>query len=172
VVERDIRAVRELEAGGIAIGFLDADGTIDRERTARAAEIARPLEVTCHRAFDLTRDPEEALETLVSLGIDRVLTSGHAPDVAAGIETLQRLVTLAGDRITIMPGGGVTEDNLATIVRATGAREIHFSGSIIRESPMPQHNSSAPLGSSRSLGASEIRLTDPARLQRMISSLR
>lgn len=127
VMLADIRIARELGADGVVIGCLTADGRVDRERCARLLEQAKGMDITFHRAFDMTRNLPEALEDLVSLGIRRVLSSGGKPDVPAGIETLTNLSVQAAGRISIMPGGGVTEHNIADIVRATGVHEIHLS---------------------------------------------
>lgn len=127
VMLEDIRVARELGADGVVIGCLSADGRVDRERCTRLLEAAQNMDVTFHRAFDMTRDLAEALEDIITLGIKRVLSSGGKPDVPSGIPVLADLVSQAGNRISIMPGGGVTEDNIADIVHATGVREIHLS---------------------------------------------
>lgn len=127
VMLEDIRVAANLGADGVVIGCLKADGTVDRERCTRLLEAAEDMDVTFHRAFDMTRDLTEALEDLVSLGIRRVLSSGGKPDVPSGAGILADLVKQAAGRISIMPGGGVTEHNIGEILRATGVREIHLS---------------------------------------------
>ena len=127
VMLHDIRAARDLGADGVVIGCLTAEGRVDKERCARLIEAAGPLDITFHRAFDMTRDLSEALEDIIALGIRRVLSSGGKPDVPSGAGNLAGLVKQAAGRISIMPGGGVTEDNIAEIVKATGAREAHLS---------------------------------------------
>ena len=87
-------------------------------------ELARPLSVTCHRAFDVSRDPFEALETLIGLGVDRILTSGQEPSPLEGLELIAELVERAGERVIIMPGG-VSERTVGRIVAGCGAREVH-----------------------------------------------
>lgn len=123
----DIRIARNLGADGVVIGCLRSDGTIDVERCARLIEEAGPLDVTFHRAFDMSRDLGEALEAIDSLGVRRILTSGGKPEVPSGLETISRLVVQSAGRVSLMPGGGVTPENLAEIVRGTGVREIHLS---------------------------------------------
>ena len=125
VMRRDVAMARMLGADGVVIGSLTADGEIDRETTARLVEIARPLGVTFHRAFDAVRDQDAALEGLVALGVDRVLTSGAAPTAADGAPRIRELVARAAGRIRIMAGGGVSPANAAAIVRETGVRELH-----------------------------------------------
>lgn len=127
VMLEDIRVARNLGADGVVIGCLRADGTVDRGRCARLLDAAGTMDITFHRAFDMTRDLSEAMEDLIALGIRRVLSSGGKADVPNGMETLTNLVVQAAGRISIMPGGGVTEDNIAEILRTTGAREIHLS---------------------------------------------
>lgn len=123
----DIRVARDLGADGVVIGCLSADGTVDAQRCARLIEEAGPLDVTFHRAFDMTRDLGEALENIHSLGVKRILTSGGKADVTSGSAAIADLVRQSGGRVSLMPGGGVTPENLADIVRATGVREIHLS---------------------------------------------
>ena len=88
-------------------------------------DVARPLPVTCHKAIDATRDPIEALEALLALGVDRVLTSGGADTAVSGAATIARMVARAGDALVVMAGGGVRATNVAAIVQQTGVREVH-----------------------------------------------
>ena len=133
---RDLALMRVLGAHGIVIGALARDGTVDVVATRALVEAARPLPVTFHRAFDLTRDLEEALDTLIDCGVDRVLTSGGAPRAADGIEMLGALAARAGDRLTVMAGGGVDAGTAKLIVERTGIRELHVGGSRTLESGM------------------------------------
>jgi copper homeostasis protein len=129
-IERDLDTALRLGphgVTGVAVGVLTRDGEIDVAAMDRILDRARPLEVTFHRAVDLCRDPLRALDALLALGIDRVLSSGGAPNVEAGESRLKEMVERAGDRIAVMPGGGVTPENAARILAATGAREIHGS---------------------------------------------
>ena len=130
VMTRDIATARSLGAHGIVLGVLTRDGTVDVERTRALVEAARPLPVTFHRAFDLTIDLGEALESVIACGIARVLTSGGAPRAADGIERLAALVRRGGARITVMPGGGISATNAVTIIQKSGSREIHVGGTI------------------------------------------
>jgi copper homeostasis protein len=125
VMALDVETIKECGADGIVIGLLRPDGTVDRERTAKLVERARPLSVTFHRAFDMSRDPRAALEELIDLGVDRILSSGQAPSVPQGLGLLRELVQQAGERITIMPGGGITVENARAVVAGCQAREIH-----------------------------------------------
>ncbi|HMO32214.1 MAG TPA: copper homeostasis protein CutC [Lacibacter sp.] len=142
VMKSDVLKCRDLGCDAVVLGLLCADGTVDRERTARLAELAYPLDLVFHRAFDRVRDPEEALETLVGIGCTRILTSGLQPTVTEGAATLARLVEQAGDRLTIMPGSGVRSSNLAQLVQQTGARAFHTSARTTAASGMEYHNPS------------------------------
>ena len=130
VMTRDIATARSLGAHGIVLGVLTRDGMVDIERTRALVEAARPLPVTFHRAFDLTIDLDEALESVIACGVARVLTSGGTPRAADGIERLAALARRAGDRISVMPGGGISAANAVRIIEETGAREIHVGGTI------------------------------------------
>ena len=126
-MEQDIRTCKQLGADGVVIGALTADGDIDTAACKRLIEAAEGMSITFHRAFDMCRDPRKALEELVVLGCDRVLTSGQTTTAQAGIPLLKELVEQATGRIIIMPGCGVSCANAATILQATGATEIHAS---------------------------------------------
>jgi len=157
VMKRDLVLARKSRADVIVLGLLKPDGTIDRERIRELRELARPLPVTFHRAFDMTRDPREALETLIDLGVDRVLTSGQERSALEGLDLIAELVRLAGDRIVVMPGGGLSERNLPKILRQSGAREFHVSASGARESPMTFRNTRVAMG--RQVGPPEYQLS-------------
>src|SRR5436853_2466100 len=126
IMEADIDTAKAEGADGVVIGLLTADGVIDAERTRELVARARPLSVTFHRAFDMTPDPFAALETLVGLGVDRVLPSGQEASVLEGLPLVAELVRRAGGRIIVMPGGGITARNADRIVAAAKPREIHF----------------------------------------------
>jgi copper homeostasis protein len=127
VMLHDIRCARELGADGVVIGCLTADGRVDKERCGELIQAASTMDITFHRAFDMTRNLNEALEDIAALGIKRILTSGGEPDVPSGIPALKELAGQAAGRLSIMPGGGVTEDNIAEIVAATSVHEVHLS---------------------------------------------
>ena len=124
-MKRDIAAARQLGADGIVIGMLQSDATIDIERTRALIALARPLSVTFHRAFDVTRDPFAALESLIGLGVDRILTSGQAASVIEGLDLITALAARANGRIVIMACGGIDERSIARVVRETRVAEIH-----------------------------------------------
>ena len=111
VMKEDIKAFKETGINGIVFGILTPEGDVDVKRSKEIIELARPLAVTFHRAFDMTRDPYKSLEELIELGVDRVLTRGQEATVPEGADLLEELVQIAGDRIIVMPGCGITERN-------------------------------------------------------------
>jgi copper homeostasis protein len=124
-MKEDVRLFREAGADGIVFGILTEDGEIDVQKSAELIALARPCSVTFHRAFDMTRDASRSLETLIGLGVDRILTSGLEATVLEGLQTLKNLIREAGDRIIIMPGCGISERNFAFIKEQLGAKEYH-----------------------------------------------
>jgi copper homeostasis protein len=141
VMKVDIGQAKQLGANGVVIGLLKEDGSVDVERTQILVELARPMSVTFHQAFDVSRDPFEALEDLVNLGVDRVLTSGQEPSVLEGLDLITELVQKADDRIIIMPGAAdITERNINKIVTQSGVKEVHMLGTVSVESPMRFRN--------------------------------
>jgi copper homeostasis protein len=146
VMEEDIEAARGLGADGIVTGILNANGTIDASRMKRLIRLAGPLPVTFHRAFDVTRDAAKSLETLVDLGVARVLTSGQERSVVEGSDLILKLVKQAGRRIIVVPGGGISEINFEKVRRLTQAKEFHLSASGPVLSQMKYRNTRVPMG--------------------------
>jgi copper homeostasis protein len=127
IMEADIDTAKAERADGVVIGLLTADGKVDAKQARDLIVRARPMSVTFHRAFDMTPEPFEALETLVGLGVERVLTSGQEATVLEGLPLIAELVRRAGRRIIVMPGGGITARNADRIVAAAKPQEIHFA---------------------------------------------
>ena len=124
-MRRDIELAKSCKMDGLVLGILHADNTVDIERTRDLVKIAQPLPVTFHRAFDETPNLHEALEAVIETGATRILTSGGKRTAQLGARVVADLVAAAGDRITILPGGGINTSNLAEIIRATRAHEFH-----------------------------------------------
>lgn len=142
----DIRMAIDLGADGIVVGCLTPEGDVDKEMLARFVEAAQDRPVTFHRAFDVCRDPQQALEDIIGAGCKRILTSGGANSALEGAENLAQLVQQAGDRIIIMPGAGITPENIATIAEQTGAREFHLSARSPIESQMIYRHPGVSMG--------------------------
>lgn len=142
VMQDDIVSARKLGANGIAVGILTPEGEIDVERTRCLVQMARPMRVTFHRAFDFVADMERALEDVIATGADRVLTSGGEVDADRGLARLSQLRRQAGNRIAIMAGGGIRESNVRVLVERTGVREVHTS---LNNSSGPAERNGNPL---------------------------
>lgn len=125
VMIADIDIAKDAGAAGVVLGVLRANGTIDRDAVRRLLDQGNPLPVTFHLAFDMTRDLQASLDTLVELGVDRVLTSGGGATALDGADAIAALVRQAGERIVVMAGGGVRAAGVAELVRRTGVREVH-----------------------------------------------
>jgi copper homeostasis protein len=130
VMKTDIREVRNLGIDGVVFGILNHNGAIDVGRTASLIQIARPLSVTFHRAFDESVDLDSSLSELIRLGVDRVLTSGGEPSVESGLHKLAELVRNAGSSVKILAGGGITLENVARVVESGGIEEVHVLSAV------------------------------------------
>ncbi len=145
VMNRDILLAKQLGTNGVALGILDAGGNVDTGRTRDLVKLARPLQVTFHRALDMTRDLNHALEAVLETGCDRILTSGAAQTAEHGIETIARLVKSAASRVRIVAAGGIREHNVRHIVERTGVREVHAALQTPIPSPMRFRNETTPM---------------------------
>jgi copper homeostasis protein len=166
-MKRDISQCQKLSVDGVVFGILNPDGTIDKKRCKELIGMARPLKVTCHRAFDMTRDPFEALEDCIDAGFDRILTSGQQPRAIEGKELIGKLIEKAAGRIAIMPGSGVNEDTVREIVSKTATKEIHCSAAVNVESTMKFRNPNVQEMGSEKGSAYGIRTVDPARVRKI-----
>ncbi len=142
VMKADIENCKSLGCDGVVIGILNADGTVDKKRCKQLVEIAHPMKVTFHRAFDRTNDPFKAMEDIISIGCERILTSGQKNLAIDGEELLNKLVKQANNRIIIMPGSGVNSDNIETLVKNINATEFHTSARTFVNSKMEFINES------------------------------
>lgn len=172
VMKRDVELAWEWGANGVVIGILSEDGSVDVARTGALVELARPMSVTFHRAFDMSRDPYQALEDLVGLGIDRVLTSGQVHFLLDGLDLIGDLVQRAGDRIIVMPGGvGITERNVKKIIEQTGAREIHFLAASSVESGMMYRNPRCFMGGELRPPEYTLTVTDSRQVETIVRAI-
>jgi len=126
IMQEDVIMAKQLGADGVVSGILKPDGSIDADRMHRLIGLARPMGFTCHRAFDMTADPLMAMDDLIRLGVDRILTSGQSDNALQGAPLIRELILRAAKRIIIMPGHGVKEHNLAEVIHETGAEEVHL----------------------------------------------
>ncbi|MFD2938055.1 copper homeostasis protein CutC [Spirosoma flavum] len=135
VMKADISLAKTIGVDGVVLGVLQADGTVDEIQTRQLIDLARPLPVTFHRAFDMTRDPFEALEAIIRTGAIRILTSGQQQTAENGLSILRQLTQQAAGRIDIMAGAGVNAKNAQLLIE-TGADALHLSGSQKEDSDM------------------------------------
>lgn len=143
IMKQDIQLCKDLGYAGIVSGILNEDNTIDAERTKQLIKISKPLSFTFHRAFDWTPNPFFALEELINLGVDRILTSGQETSAEKGIELLKQLNKKANKKIIILPGGGINAQN-AKLFKENGFKEVHASATTtisIIEEPKIEMNS-------------------------------
>lgn len=169
IMKRDIETAKQLGADGIVIGILTPEGRVDIGRTRTLIELARPLNVTFHRAFDMTTDPNQALEDLIELGVDHILTSGQAYSVLEGLDLITELVQQAGERVIIMPGGG-TERNVQKVVSETGVKEIHVIGPKTIDSGMQYRHQGVFMGGELRPPEYARMVTDPLKIRDLRTS--
>lgn len=147
LMKEDIKICKSLNCDGVVLGILLANGEIDKKRCAVLIELAKPMPVAFHRAFDMSNDLEKALEDLISLGVVRVLTSGAAESAFNGIKTIKKLVNQANNRIEIMAGAGINPSNIKEIAAKTGVKNFHSSARINIKSKMEYRNQTTKMGS-------------------------
>jgi copper homeostasis protein len=166
-MKRDLYSFQKLSVDGFVAGMLNTDGTIDKKRCKEIVDKAKPLKVTCHRAFDMTRDPFQALEDCIEVGFTRILTSGQLPTAKEGQELIAQLVQKAGNRISIMAGCGVNEHTVQEVVSKTKVQEIHFSATGTKSSPMIFKNPRIATMGEQSSGEFQLRTVDPERVRKI-----
>lgn len=160
VMRADVIASRQAGADGVVLGILLPNGTVDIARTRELVELARPMSVTFHRAFDMTSDPLQALEDVIKTGADRLLTSGQQKTAILGRDLIIRLIAQAAGRIIIMPGAGINAHNLAEFITATQAKEIHLSAHSITSGQMQFRPTHISMGANPAVSEFELKLTD------------
>lgn len=165
MISEDIRMFRELGADGVVAGCLKADGGLDSDRMGALREQAGPLQVTLHRAFDVCRDPFQALEEAVTLGVDTILTSGQAADCLGGKETLKKLIRQADGRIEILVGSGVNAEVIRQLMKEISASSFHMSGKKMIGSGMAYRNRQVHMGVP-GIGEFDIFRTDKEEIRR------
>lgn len=164
MISRSVARFREMGANGVVIGCLLPDGSLDMERMKRLVELAGPMDVTLHRAFDMCRDAYEALDQAAALGIRTILTSGQKENSWAGRELIAGLVKESGGRVDIMAGGGVDAGKIRELIPATGAGSYHMSGKVVLDSGMVYRREEVSMGVP-GMGEYEIFRTSEAKIR-------
>lgn len=171
IMLHDIDMARQLGADGVVFGCLTPDGDIDLPLMERLMKASEGMSVTFHRAFDMCRSPRKALEEIIALGCDRILTSGQQATAEKGISLLKELNVQADGRIIIMPGCGVNSDNIRKIAEETGASEFHFSGRSSIESKMNYRNPAVSMGGTVKIEEYSREITDHIKVEKAIGKL-
>ncbi len=167
----DVRELKAMGVPGVVIGCLTAEGTIDEARTQALVEAARPMQITYHRAFDMTRNCEEAIEALVRCGVDRVLTSGQHKSAVDGIDTLCRTIRAARGRIRVIACGGINRTNIAEVHQRTRADELHFAAPRVVDSKMRFRNPVISMGRTAIEREFSLTVTDEASVRATLGAL-
>ncbi|HNZ94933.1 MAG TPA: copper homeostasis protein CutC [Sphaerochaeta sp.] len=171
-MKEDARLFKEAGANALVFGILTPEGKIDKKRSRELIAIARPLPVTFHRAFDMTSDPFEAIEDLIELGVERVLTSGGEASVLEGADLLARLIKEYGNRIVIMPGAGITKRNFEKIHSIIKADEYHLYLHSEQPSKMVHRKDHVYMGGLLRQEEYLVQHTDQSRVEAMIALVR
>jgi copper homeostasis protein len=171
-MRQDVIALKDLGVPGIVTGCLTAGGEVDEERTAELLRLARPMSFTFHRAFDMVRDPLQALEVLISHGVDRLLTSGQRANAMEGLATLKQLGQLANGRIIVMPCGGLRAANIGQVCRETGLWELHFAAHKMEPSAMSYRNPQVAMGGTSQDHEYLRTVTDPTTVRTTVEAAR
>jgi len=157
---------------GFVFGCLNADGTVDQRRTAHIVKLAAGRQTVFHRAFDVTPDPLAALETLVELGVTRILTSGQQPTAWAGAELIRQLVVRAAGRIEILPGSGIRAEQVAALVQHTGVTQVHASASRAELDRSTHANPTLGFGGAPASGGERHRVVDATQVAALRAEIR
>lgn len=171
IMLKDIDNARQLGADGVVLGCLTTDGDIDISLMKQLMEAAQGMSVTFHRAFDVCRNPQKALENIISLGCDRILTSGGQATAEQGIPLLKELHRQAAGRIILLAGCGVNETNIARIAQETDIREFHFSARESLRSDMTYRNETVSMGGTVHIDEYLRPVTTVERVEKTIRSL-
>lgn len=171
IMLKDIENARRLGADGVVFGCLTPEGDIDITLMKQLLEAAQGMSVTFHRAFDVCRQPKQALETLIQLGFHRILTSGAQPTAEQGIPLLKELQAQASGRIILLAGCGVNENNIARIASETGIREFHFSAREQLTSGMQFRNEAVSMGGTVCIDEYSRPVTTAERVRKTIGAL-
>jgi len=170
IMQRDIEVCKKLKCDGVVIGILTAEGFVDVGRTRALVQLAKPMSVTFHRAFDMANDATEALEVIIASGCERLLTSGQRNTAIEGCNEIKQLVAQAAGRITVMPGAGVRAENIVALAQHTNAVEFHSSARTIAQSKMHYRNPNVSVGGAGNDDYSHVSV-DAGEVSRMSAAL-
>lgn len=171
-MRQDVMALKDLGVPGVVTGCLTAGGEVDEQRTAELLRLARPMSFTFHRAFDMVRDPVQALEALIKLGVDRLLTSGQRGTAVEGLANLKHLGLVANGRIIVMPCGSIRAANVGQVCRETGLWELHFAAHKSESSAMTYRNPQVAMGLTEQDHEYVKTVTDPTTVRSMVEAAR
>ena len=168
IMKEDVKAARELGADGVVAGILLPDGKIDADRMGILKNLAGEMEFTCHRAFDMSVDKFAAMEDLIGIGMDRILSSGGKNKAPDGNELIRQLIEKADGRIMIMPGSGVNEETIENLRDHTGATEFHVTGRSLYPGEMIFRNPDVSMGDNITVPEYDQWITDPERISKIV----
>ncbi len=169
---KDIEHCKEMGVQGIVSGVLLADGEIDCVRTKQLLEASDSINFTFHRAFDMVKDQMKALDELIELGVDRILTSGGEQVALKGSETIKILIEKAADRLVVMPGSGISEENIDLLRTKTKAKEFHCSAKVLKKGKMQYKNPQIAMGGEESVPEFEFFEADCNKIRKIVSILK
>lgn len=172
IIKRDVVQLKEMGVNGIVTGFLRDNGSIDIKRTKEIVALAHPMEVCFHRAFDVCKDPFEALDQLKTVGVKRILTSGTKASAQEGTELLTQLVKEAENDISIMPGGGINSGNIAKLKGETKAMEFHASTKVFLPSDMKFYQEGVAMGTASEKTEYQKIAVNPNEIASLLKALR
>lgn len=165
----DIATAKRIGLDGVVAGILNADGAVDKDRTAMLVAAARPMNVTFHRAFDMVSDQHKALEDIIATGCQRILTSGGRQKAPEGSPKLAKLVKQAAGRITIMPGSGINSSNIKQLAELTGAQEMHLSARTFIKGKMEFRQLKVTMGGTVTIPDFEIQTPDEKAIREILN---
>lgn len=171
IIKEDIKIAKSLGANGIVVGILLSNGKVDKERMSEIVKLSNPMEITFHRAFDMSDDLFQALEDIIDLGCHRILTSGGESSAIKALSTLNELVAKANNRIIIMSGAGINAENISIIAKETNAFEFHASAKKLIESKMIFRNINATMGINTSENEYFHYVSDYSQIKSMLNEL-
>lgn len=170
VIKEDVILAKEMSVQGIVVGFLNSDGSVNKEQLKEIVQLAKPMNVTFHRAFDMCNDPFIALEDIVECGCNRLLTSGQQSTALKGFDLIKKLVEKAENRISIMAGSGISKDTIE-VLSQTGAKEFHFTAKSFYESKMKFRPEQLSMSSIENMNEYQILFSDRNKIKEIIDLL-